>query len=242
MLELRQESRRRTIETLRAKLAEWEASYRPVGEGPVTTGIELLDRLLPGRALRLGSLVEWLAVGAGSGATTLALAAARQACRDNQALVVIDRTREFYPPAAVGLDLERTVLIRPTTTKDEAWAWDQALRSPAVGAVFGWMGKLDATTYRRLALSAEVGGTLGLVVRPDRFEREPSWAAVRFRVEPRALGCRRRLLVQLVRCRGMPGGSVELDENEPDWEPVSVSLPTRRATRPADRSLEFKRA
>lgn len=74
--------------------------------------------------------MEWLGVGSGGGSQTLALVAAREACRDGKSLVVVDRTRRFYPPAAAawGIDLSRLIVVHPASEADELWAIDQALR------------------------------------------------------------------------------------------------------------------
>ena len=91
----------------------------PSGAGPsddwVSSGCSALDRrLAEGQGFRRGSLVEWFVTGPGSGAGTLALLVARQACSRKGTLVVVDATGQFYPPAAAacGLDLRRLVVIR----------------------------------------------------------------------------------------------------------------------------------
>ena len=50
--------------------------------GTVSTGCAELDRCLPRGGLGRGTLVEWLSPRAGSGAESLALTAAREACRE----------------------------------------------------------------------------------------------------------------------------------------------------------------
>ena len=124
----------------------------------------------------------------GSGATLLALGTAREACGEGRILVVVDRRREFYPPAAAGLgwSLEQIVIVRPDNAADEAWAMDQALRSPGVGAVLGWPQKLDDHTFRRWQLAAEASGALGLLVRPAAAHTQPSWAEVKLLITPRS--------------------------------------------------------
>ena len=122
----------------------------------------------------------------GGGAGTLALLAARQACRDGGALVVLDGRGDFCPPAAVrlGIGPERLVVIHPQNAADHHWAMNQALRCPAVAAVLAWPKTIDDRTFRRWQLAAEEGGCLGLLVRPEAARAEPSWADVRLLVEP----------------------------------------------------------
>jgi hypothetical protein len=119
-----------------------------------------------------------------SSACTLSLLAAREACRDGGTLVVIDRQQIFYPPAAAawGIDLERLIVVRPRSARDELWAAVQSLRSPAVAAVWGMIDRLDSRAFRRLQLAAQAGRTLGLLLRPPSARGQPSWADVRLGV------------------------------------------------------------
>jgi hypothetical protein len=117
-----------------------------------SSGAAALDRLLPGGGLRHGMLVEWLAEPTGSGAVTLSLLAAREACRQGGVLVVIDRERTFYPPAAAawGIDLARLIVVHPRTARDALWAAVQSLRSPVVAAMWTAIDRLDSRQFRRL--------------------------------------------------------------------------------------------
>jgi hypothetical protein len=170
-----------------------------------------LARLWPD-GLRAGSLVEWLAVEEGCGATALALALARRACQGGKALVVIDRREEFYPPAVPeGIDLAATIVVQPANPADEVWAWDQALGSLGVGAVLGWVGAVSGRTFRRWQLSAARGGGLGLLVRSAEFRGAPSWAEARLVVRPLFSACGRRLQVEFLRGGGRQV-DVEIDD------------------------------
>jgi hypothetical protein len=112
------------------------------------------------------------------------LLAAREACRDGGTLVVIDRQQIFYPPAAApwGIDLDRLIMVRPRSARDELWAVVQSLRSPAVAAVWGMIDRLDSRAFRRLQLAAQAGRTLGLFLRPPSARGQPSWADVRLMI------------------------------------------------------------
>jgi len=190
----------------------------------VSSGCAGLDRLLPGRGFRRGTLVEWLADGdancRGSGAATLAAIVAKNACGHNttgeaKTLVVVDHRGEFYPPGAAGLgiDLKRLVVVQPENKADNDWALDQALRCPGVGAVLAWQRQIDGRTFRRLQLAAEQSAAVGLLIRPAAARVEPSWADVRLLIEPlgKALTMgrwrnKRRLRIHLLRCRGGTSG------------------------------------
>ena len=200
-------SREQIVAALQQQMRLAENAHHIHQEG-VTTGIAALDRLLPQGGFTRGTLVEWLGE-PGAGASTLALLAAREACREGGVLVAIDRPRRLYPPAAarLGIDLERLVVVRPQTQADERWAVHQALSCPAVAAVLCWPEKLDDRTFRRWQLAAERGKSLGLLVRSEQARAQPAWSEVRLLV--RGLPVRglpaegnRRLRVEVVHCRG----------------------------------------
>jgi len=185
-----------------------------------------------------------------SSACTLSLLAAREACREGGALVVIDRQQTFYPPAAVawGIDLNRLIVIRPRSARDELWAAVQSLRSPAVAAVWGMIDRLDSRAFRRLQLAAQAGRTLGLLLRPPSARGQPSWADVRlgvgncgFRISDFGLiqtirnpksairnhlthHSLRRIQVRVLRIHGgRPGGSTNLEIDDATYTVREVS-------------------
>ena len=242
------------IESLREQIATMEGVVcRAVGDrdtfstrkAAISSGCPALDRLLPENGFRKGTLIEWIGAaedGGGDGAATLAFRAAVEACRASGVIVVLDRSGEFYPPAAVRLGIEpaRWVIVHPSSKSDHGWALDQALRCPAVAAVIAWPdaplgnrpserpsakkpnGRLDSHTFRRLQLAVEQGGGVGMLIRPHAARRDPSWADVRLLVEPLAdaspYGRSRRMRVEVLRCRGGRGEQtveVEIDDETP---------------------------
>jgi protein ImuA len=214
------------VAVLRRQLSRCEGLRLPPDAPPISIGVPPLDRLLPAGGLRPGSLIEYLAAGEGQGAASLALAAARVACQDRRAFLVVDRPGQFYPLAAAawGIDLSHTIVVRPANAAEELWALDQALRCPGVGAVWVRCETLNPHDFRRLQLAAESGGTLGLLMRPARFRGQPTWADLQWLVEPQPAGDRWRLRVELVRCRGGTGGQrvfLELDEQTGCWSEAS---------------------
>ncbi len=216
----------------------------------ISSGHAALDRLLPEGGFRRGSLVEWLSSGAGSGAATLALAAARPALENGQALVVVDRRRRFYPPAALrlGIPLERMIVVRPANDADQAWALDQALRSRGVAAVWAAVEQAEDSTLRRWQLAAETSGVLGFLLRSKRARREPSWAELRLGIEPVASEARTqarapRLRVQLLRSRlGRSGSTVELELPFPATWPGDHETYRQTHPVPLDSSLAAAKA
>jgi hypothetical protein len=191
----------------------------------VSSGWPALDALLPGQGFLRGSLVEWLSEGPGSGAGSLALRVAQQASRpvrqpasqQTAPIVVLDRSGWFYPPAAAawGIDLQRLILLRPRDEAAALWALDQALRCPAVAAVWTWLPRLEGRWFRRFQLAVEHSGCLGLLLRPAQVRGQPSWAEVQLGVRPQLSRSGRRWYVELLRCRGTGRlGQVELQLDE----------------------------
>jgi protein ImuA len=218
-----------TVRALQQQLRRMEKRRPAADASSCTSGCKELDQLLPGGGLPRGGLVEWLSESSGSGAGTLAMIAAREAMREGGALIVMDRSRRFYPPAAaaLGVDLEQVIVVRATNAKDELWALDQSLRCSAVAAVWAPLEKLDDCTFRRLQLAAETGGGTGMLLRPTRALGQPSWSDLQLLVEPKSRisnpkseilnpkSAAWHLRIQITRCRGGPSGQsleVEIDE------------------------------
>lgn len=172
-----------------------------------------LTSLWPNMASLRGRLVEWLANAKGAGATSLAVLAS-QAAFAQDLWVVVDGRKTLHGPGLVplSLDLNRVVLVRPERPQDVLWAVEQSLRTRGVGVVVCEVDQLTPAAFRRLQLAAETGGTLGVLLRPERMRQQPTWAEFRFLVRPLAMrdiekssGAikpRRRLLVELLRAPG----------------------------------------
>ena len=247
--------RRVELGQLRRALDELETRHhearRPAGVAPfLPTGFAELDEALGG-GWRAGALNEVVVAGGGSGALEALLPAlARARSNAPRLLAWIDPMRIPYPPALAqaGFDLARWLLVRPDRGRDHAWALDLALRSGACDAVVAWLprsGIGDDAALRRLQLAAEATGTLALFFRPASCAEQPSPAAVRLRATPRASPspARRRLEVELLRCRGQnlarpPGTSALVLEwsRDPLDEPPAAALRSRApaARLPAD--------
>ena len=232
------------VQQLRARLRQMErAGTQSNGAGALaSTGLAALDALLPAGifrpvVFRPGMLVEWIVAGEGSGAAQLALPMACQSLQNGGVLVVIDERREFYPPAAVrlGLDLDRTIVVRPRNHQETIWSLEQALRCPGVAATLSWIEQLPDRLFRRVQLAAEHGAGLGLFMRPAEAVQTPSWADLRWWVQPvrsgeEASSSGRRLRVELLHCReGTPGGAVYLEIDD-ETGAVRVVPPLAAAT------------
>jgi hypothetical protein len=131
-------------------------------------------------------MVDLLASARGCGASLIGLWLAARACQLRGELVVIDSTEEFYPPAAFawGVESRRLLWVRPTSAMHALAATEIALRSPAVGAVWASLERIDGRAFRRLLLAAESANAFGVLVRSARHEADPSWADVQLRIDP----------------------------------------------------------
>jgi len=116
-------------------------------------------------------------------------------------IIVVDRRGRFHPPAVLpwveasqggpstplpspahDTPPGALVVVRPARDEDEIWAIDQALRCPGVTAVVAWPQHATSTVLRRWQVGARSGGAVGLLLRPPRTRRDPSWAQARLAV------------------------------------------------------------
>ncbi len=200
-----------------------------------------LGAILAGRQpLPAGTVFEWVAGGTGGGAENgrgggtvqLVLSVVRRLMREPGELVIVDPNRECYPPglSQAGIDLTRTVVIRPDTASNTAsnttssipanaaadmlWALEQTLRSRGVIAAVCRLDRLDAVASRRLQLAVERSGSRALLIRPAACRPLPTWADVRILVTPLpSLTAQvRRLRADVLHRRGQgPGETVEVE-------------------------------
>lgn len=222
-------NRSQILETLRRRVRALEADCRTLG-CIVSTGCDAFDNFLGTGGFERGSLVEWIGM-PGSGAATLALMTAQEACGKDRLLVVLDGTGQFYPPAvhALGIDLCRTLVIQPRNTADYHWSLIQILRSPDVATVMCWPNKLQERMLRRLQLAAEHGQTLGLLVRPVRAAHEPTWARVRLLVEAQSSpNTSRRWRVTNLSSQTLPNETIELEMDDESGK-LQPARPVRMA-------------
>ena len=171
----------------------------------LVTGLPALDALAPGGALSRGVVHELLTDPTESTPLFFAMVLAR-CVTESAAIVWCDPRRELYPPAlaAQGIALERLFLLRPGSNAEQTWAVAECLRCRGVGAVVAPVGyPLSRVEARRLQLSAERGGGVGLLLRPVGRASAEHAAVTRWLVRP-APGERtvQRWSIQLVHGHG----------------------------------------
>jgi protein ImuA len=84
-----------------------------------------------------------------------------------------------------GLSLNRLLIVRVAHARDALWAFEEALKCPALAATVAELPEdgaaADHTATRRLTLAAQAGGGLGLLLRHQPYPL-PSAAATRWQV------------------------------------------------------------
>ena len=150
----------------------------------VPTGHAALDRELPGGGWPTGTLAEVLHEGAGLGEVSFLASALARAAGDDRLIAWIHPPYLPYAPAlaALGVPLERLLVVRPASREDALWAAEQAMRSGACGAVLLWLegarrakaGPRREDEYaalRRLQMAAESGRCMAVYFRPLAAEK-----------------------------------------------------------------------
>jgi hypothetical protein len=236
----------------------WRGDERPADEacGPtLASGFAELDRELPGGGWPQGQLIELLTDNAGIGELSLlapALAQLAQTRRCSVWVLPVDASRTVshapevqtipYAPAlaTAGLDLARTIFVKPSTPREGLWAVEQSLRARHLGAVVGWLpsangtGDGDFRALRRLHLLAQRHRALAFVLRPARHAQAPSPAVLRLLLESAGL----QLQVTLLKRRGRPLlEPVTLALRPAHWESARVDADTAPRVLPASSAL-----
>jgi protein ImuA len=215
-----------------------------------TTGVASLDGLPPGGAFARGAVHEALTDPAcgplpWSFALLLARAAAVGGEGGGGTVVWSDPADNLYPPAlaAGGLDLDRLLILRPASPREEVWAVGECLRCPGVVAVVAAPRSLARVEARRLQLAAERGGGVGILLRAwGQGGRADHYAAVtRWMVAPTSGDAAvQRWDVQLIHGHGgRVGSSVVLEACR---ETNHVRAAEQLAGRPAATTASSRRA
>lgn len=215
------------VEQLRERIRQLQAAPRSY-VATLRTGVEAFDALLPAGGFPLGQAVE-LCGEAASGRTSLALRAMAAAHRERRLCAYVDGPGELYPPAAaaMGVDLERLLIVRPKATDQLVWTAVQLARSGAFACVVldltrglavearkASSVRLSQPESRKLADAAVKGGGLLLLLTSPEA---PADGMLRLRTEARGAS---GLTVEVVRSRqGSMGGRTTLP-----WQTLYPSL------------------
>lgn len=150
---------------------------------------------------------------------------------------------------ALGLPIERLLILRVARPVDALWAMEEGLKSRVLSAVIAELtdegAAADLTATRRLVLAARDGGGLGLLLR-HRISSEPSAAATRWDIsaapgEPDAFGGlgRTAFTLSLLKNRRGPLGrwTIAWNHHERSFSPLSLGLAETAPDRSAGAQL-----
>jgi protein ImuA len=244
-----------TLSRLRRAVAEIEGSdlaALEAGGRVLPLGTASIDAALGG-GLALGCLHELapaaplhLGAAAGFALTLAARASERKATLWIQPEFAGTEAGMLYGPGltALGLPMERLLLLRVARPVDVLWAMEEALKSRVLATVIAELTDdgtaADLTATRRLALAARDGGGLGFLLR-HRISPESSAAATRWDIAaapsiPDAFGGlgRTAFTLSLVKNRRGPFGrwTVEWNPHEHSFSPLSLPVAEAPADRP----------
>ena len=199
---------------------------RAAAWGAWPTGVEAIDRTLPGGGLRAGATHEWFGStldpqGEGQArrggewvpplGVILEIAKSgpgRHTPGKEEGLVLFIGRRCWPMPGAIGALRDRALFLDPDCDAARFWSIDQALRCAGVSAVIADATRLDMAGSRRLQLAAEAGGATAFLLRPPWERPVISASETRWAVMPEAppiAGERRpRWRLELLRCKGAP--------------------------------------
>ena len=166
----------------------------------VSSGFRPLDAYLPGGGWPLGALTEILIDDIAHSPLWLVLPGLLRLTALKHHQIWVYPPHIPYPPALAsrGINLDKTVILKPRQETDALWAAEQALRSGACSAVLYWPRKLSFTATRRLQLASEVGSTWGVCFRPSHAATMPTTAALRLLFKPTGTGA----MLTILKCRG----------------------------------------
>ncbi|MGA1831654.1 ImuA family protein [Rhizobium wenxiniae] len=154
-------------------------------------GVAAIDRRLPGGGISFGATHE--IAGGGADAVTgavSALFAAGIVARINGPIIWCHSRTDLYAPALVqiGLDLNRVIFVESSDENGILESAEEALRYRGVAAVVAELVRLPMVASRRLQLSAEQTGAMGIIIRRWRRQSEatdygqPTASSTRWRV------------------------------------------------------------
>lgn len=171
------------------------------------TGFAALDAALPGGGWPRCGLIEVLTPAPGCGELRLwaPLVARLTQTPEARWCAFVAPPFEPFAPAwqACGARVDRLLVVRGA---QGAWAMEQGLLSGACTLVFGWIARLTMPELRRLALAAEKGAALAVLIRPPAAAQEHSAALLRLAFEAGA-----RPAIRLLKGRGIMPRRIELD-------------------------------
>ena len=210
------------------------------GAPKLCTGVDALDEIAPGKGFVCGAVHELLSAGEAS-SFLFAVLLARSAAK-NGWIVWCDREHQFYPPAAaaLGLPLDRLLLLQATNEKEDLWGAIESLRCKGVAACVASPARLSPLQARRFQLAAERGGGCGILLRPAKAKVLPYAAATRWLISPEpGEKMTQRIGIQLVHGHGGRVGQSIIVEQNRETDIVRAVSPLANRSLAAEKTRAF---
>ncbi len=179
-------------------------SWAPLGEQcGLATGFPVLDAALPGGGWPPGSIVELFLREWGTAELSLFLPLMRRLSGQGLELAWIAPPYTAYAPALMqaGIAPARVVIVEATACKQLLWSMERVLRATACGLAIAWPRQSPGRAVRRLQLAARNGQTLGVLCYHGDAPANPSFAALRLRLETSETGFSLEVLKARGGCR-----------------------------------------
>ena len=189
-----------------------------------TTGFPELDAMLLERGWPNGALIEILGDKYGIGELRL-LAPSLIRLEHTNALwtVWINPPYLPYAPAleAIGINIERTLLVHPRNHKEALWAIEESLNSGSCGALIAWLHEqsVDEKQLRRIQWRSKQARVWSFLFRPTTAARKASPAVLRLKIDCDRTAPNHSLRLSILK---RPGGwSMDGITLDLDWNPIT---------------------
>ena len=215
---MQENAKTNVLAALRAQIQAMELEVTPTNNAQtiVPLGVAEIDGILPWAGLPRAAIHE--IEGEHGAALGFAVALLARFVADHRpALWCFSQLAPYAPGLRLfGLDPNRLVAVRARKTRHMLWTLEEALRARCLSAVLGEIATISQTASRRLQLAARTGNTPCLLLCRNANVSSTT-ATTRWRALPantnknddsdtaNFLG-ETRWRVELVRCRGIPGG------------------------------------
>jgi cell division inhibitor SulA/protein ImuA len=210
-----------TINRLLEHPALWRAGQLQRAPATHATGFAELDAQLPGGGWPQAGLAEFLLGTTGIGELRVLAPLIRALSREQARWIAwINPPFTPYAPAleALGIELDRMLVINPRTHREALWALEQTSRSGACSLALAWLDErqLKVPETRRLQFAAQQGRMLTCLFRPEQAATTQSMAELRLQLAPAEPGS---LVVDIRKRRG-------------GWPVAGIRLTIDKAERP----------
>ncbi len=196
------------LETLLQHPSLWRGRGAAPREG-FATGFAALDAALPDGGWPRRGLVEILVPACGCGELTLWTPLVRRFTHSTSPRWCAFVAPPFEPFAPAwqgeGVRLDRLLVVQ-SRPAESLWALEQCLLSGACALGIAWPQAAGMTELRRLALAAERGASLGVLIRPPRAARESTAATLRIALTRTGT----QLRLDLLKGRGLTPRTVQV--------------------------------